>query len=42
MRKAAVVGLLVPILVLAVCFQLALDLVFQPAELFSAERGAPL
>jgi uncharacterized membrane protein YfcA len=40
--RAENLRLLLSILVLAVCFQLALDLVFQPAELFSAERGAPL
>jgi uncharacterized membrane protein YfcA len=29
-------------LVLAVCLQLAFDLVVTPSELYSAERGAPL
>ncbi len=34
--------LLLSILVLTVCIQLALSLVIEPAELFSAESGAPL
>jgi uncharacterized membrane protein YfcA len=33
--------LLLSVLVLAVCTQLALDLVLEPVELYTAERGAP-
>jgi hypothetical protein len=33
---------LLSILVLAVCIQLALSLVLEPTEFFTAESGAPL
>jgi hypothetical protein len=39
--KAEQLRILLSVLVLAVCIQLALDLVIEPSELFSAERGAP-
>jgi uncharacterized protein len=40
--RAESLRILLSALVLAVCVQLALDLVIKPAELYSAERGAPL
>jgi uncharacterized membrane protein YfcA len=40
--KAEQLRILLSVLVLAVCIQLALDLIIEPSELFSAERGAPL
>jgi uncharacterized membrane protein YfcA len=40
--RAEQLRILLSVLVLAVCIQLALDLVITPSELFSAERGAPL
>ncbi len=40
--KAEQLRILLSVLVLAVCIQLALDLVIEPAELYSAERGAPV
>lgn len=39
--KAEQLRILLSVLVLAVCIQIALDLVIEPSELFSAERGAP-
>jgi len=40
--KAEQLRILLSVLVLAVCIQLALDLIIEPSELYSAERGAPM
>jgi hypothetical protein len=40
--KAEQLRILLSVLVLAVCIQLALDLIIEPSELYSAERGAPV
>jgi uncharacterized membrane protein YfcA len=40
--KAEQLRILLSVLVLAVCIQLAIGLVIEPSELYSAERGAPL
>jgi uncharacterized protein len=40
--RAEQLRILLSVLVLAVCIQLALNLVVEPSELFSAERGQPL
>jgi uncharacterized membrane protein YfcA len=42
MLRAEQLRILLSLLVLAVCLQLALTLVLPPSELFSIERGAPL